>query len=211
MIATAPINSANSNGAGLSPVNGIDVTDLWQMTVSEYHRLIKLGFFTPDDRVELLDGYLVRKMPQDDPHAVLVNILPDEFMKVIPEEWIVRAQLPVTLIRSEPEPDAVICPGPKRRYRAGHPTAKDIPLIVEVADTTVRRDRTIKLAIYARNRIPVYWIINLIDNQIEVYTEPKAGRNPTYRVRKDYPAGSKVPVVLHGKHLGDLDVDLLLT
>lgn len=188
--------------------------DLRPMTLDEYHRLIKIGFFTPDDRVELLDGYLVRKMPQDDPHAVSVSLLPDEFAKVIPAEWIVRSQLPITMASSsEPEPDGVVCLGPKRRYGAGHghPTAKDIAIVIEVADTTLRRDRTTKLRIYARNRLPVYWIINLIENQVEVYTEPRAARVPTYRHRTDYGRGSKVPVAVRGKVVGEVQVNDLLS
>jgi Uma2 family endonuclease len=152
-------------------------------------------------------------MPQDDPHAVSVSLLPDEFAKVIPQEWIVRTQLPITMAgNSEPEPDGVVCLGPKRRYGAGngHPKARDIAIVIEVADTTLRRDRTTKLRIYARNRLPVYWIINLIEDQIEVYAEPRATRVPTYRSRANYVRGSKAPVVVRSKVVGEILVDELL-
>ena len=180
------------------------------MTIDEYHRLIKIGFFTPDDRIELLDGYLVQKMPQDDPHAVMVSILPDLLAAIVPRDWAIRTQLPVTLVGdNEPEPDAVICPGPKTRYRAGHPTARDIAIVIEVSDKTLRRDRSTKLRIYARNRLPVYWIVNIPSEVVEVYTEPRAGRTPGYRHRTDYRRGESVPIALPGGKARQLSVESL--
>ena len=206
MIATQP--TIASNGV---PAPGIDLGELRSLTLDEYHRLIKLGFFTPDDRVELVEGYLVKKMPQVDPHAVSVSLLPDEFLKVLPADWIVRAQLPITLSgNNEPEPDAVVCLGPKRRYSTGRPTARDVAMVIEVSDTTIRRDRGLKLRAYARNRITVYWIVNLAEGQVEVYSAPRAGRNPTYRYRQDFGRGTRVPVVIRGKTVGDIAVNDLL-
>jgi len=189
----------------------LQIDELRRMTLGEYHRLIEIGFFTPDDKVELLDGYLVRKMPQDDPHAVLVDVLPEVLKSILPAKWTVRAQLPVTLVGdSEPEPDAVVCLGPKKRYFAGHPTAKDIPIVIEVADSTIRRDRTIKMGIYARNRIPFYWIVNIPGRIVEVYSKPLVGRSPRYRVRTDFPVGSKIPVIISDETLAEFSVDEIL-
>lgn len=189
----------------------LQLDDLRRMSLAEYHRLIEIGFFTPDDKVELLDGYLVRKMPQDDPHAVIVDILPDLLKDRLPSGWTVRAQLPITLSgNSEPEPDAVVCLGPKKRYLGGHPTGKDIPIAIEVADTTIRRDRTIKLSIYSRNRIPSYWIVNIPARTVEVYTSPVVGRSPRYRTRTDYVLGTRIPIIIEGETVAELGVDEIL-
>ena len=189
----------------------LGLNDLRRMTLLEYHRLIEIGFYSTEDRIELLDGYVVQKMPQNDPHAVCISLIPDELLKAIPSEWTVRSQLPITLAGdSEPEPDAVICSGPKRRYGTGHPVAKDLAIVIEVAHTTLRRDRILKLRIYARNRIAVYWIINLIDVRVEVYTRPIGGKNPTYRQREDYGLTDRVPVVIAGETVGEIAVKDLL-
>lgn len=212
MIAAQSLTASDSTEPDGNPPLGIDFSELRPLTIDEYHRLIKLGFFTPDDRVELIDGYLVKKMPQDDPHAVSVNLIPDAFTAVLPGEWIVRPQLPITLAgNSEPEPDVVVCLGPKRRYSAGHPTVRDIAIVIEVADTTLRRDRGLKLRAYARNRVPVYWIVNLVEEQVELYTGPRSGRSPGYRSRADFGRRARVPVQIKGKTIGEVAVKDLLS
>ena len=91
----------------------------------------------------------------------------------------------------EPEPDIAIVRGTDADYRRRIPTAADVALLVEVSDSTLGQDRGMKLAAYARDGIAVYWIVNLVDRQVEVYTRPvKAGR---YRSRKDYKPGQHVP------------------
>ena len=204
----APRNRRTNQTWDPDDAGGLRLGDLRLVTIGEYHRLIKIGFFTPNDRIELLDGLLVRKMPQEDPHAVIVSLLPDLFVAVLPADWTVRSQLPVTLAGdNEPEPDAVVCVGPKKRYRTGHPTGKDFEIVVEVVDATLRRDRTNKLQIYARNRIPAYWIVNVRAETVEVYSEPRAGQTPTYRRQENYPRGTQVPVVLRGEKVAEIKVD----
>ena len=108
----------------------------------------------------------------------------------------------------EPEPDVAIVRGSDADYRHRVPTPADVALLVEVSDSTLDQDRGKKLEAYARAGIPVYWIVNLVDRQVEVYTRPvKAGR---YRSRKDYKPGQQVPVVIAGQQLAPIAVDDIL-
>jgi len=91
-----------------------------------------------------------------------------------------------------------------------HPRPRETELIAEVADTSLERDRGVKLKIYAVGRIPVYWIVNLINRQLEVYTEPRHRKYPMYRRRTTYLPSDKVPVVIGGKELGRIAVKELL-
>jgi Uma2 family endonuclease len=125
--------------------------------------------------------------------------------------WIIRTQLPIALSGdSVPEPDLIVVNGPRRRFATRHPIASEIPLVVEVSHTTLDQDRGIKQELYARDHIPVYWIVNLVDRVVEVYTQPKAGKSPGYRDIVSYVAGSSVPVKIGEKDLGAIAVNDLL-
>ena len=128
----------------------------------------------------------------------------------MPQEWEVHIQQPITLSKSEPEPDLAITIGPEERYDAIHPGSKDVAIVIEVSDDSLAEDRRDKRWIYAQARIGIYWIVNLVDRQIEVYTLPRAGRLPTYRNRTDFQPGETVPVVLGGEEIGVIAVDEIL-
>jgi len=184
---------------------------LVRFTSARYEELTEQGFFGPQDKIELIDGYLVEKMPQNDPHMVVVDLLSEIFLRALPKEWTIRCQLGVKLSSDTiPEPDGVIVPGPKKRYLRGKPTRKEIALVIEVADSSLRYDRTTKQRVYARDRLPVYWIVNIPERVIEVYTEPKAGRAPTYQQRDEFVRGSRVPIVLLGENVAEIAVNDLL-
>jgi Uma2 family endonuclease len=172
--------------------------------------MVHLGILSDDDPVELLEGWLVYKMPKNPPHRVTTKLTRNALEAIIPEDWYVDTQEPITLIDSEPEPDVVIVRGNTRDYLDRHPGAQDIALIVEVSDTTLERDRTSKKRLYARAGIPIYWIINLPEQQIEVYTEPVTLGEATYQRRQDYQLSDKVPVSIAGQTLTLLSIwDLL--
>lgn len=183
---------------------------LHRLTVDQFERMVAAGFLTPDDRVELLEGWIVDKMTQNPPHAATIDIARVTLETVLPKGWRIREQKPIHTIDSLPEPDLAIIKAPAKRYRKQHPRSADIALVIEVADTTLLTDRDRKARIYARSRIPVYWIINLLEDQVEVYTDPKAGSAPAYRLRRDYQLGDAVPVVVAGKTLGRIAVRDLL-
>jgi Uma2 family endonuclease len=117
----------------------------------------------------------------------------------VPAGWDLRVQSAITLAESEPEPDFAIVRGDETAYLARHPTAADIGLVVEVSDSTLPGDRDDKGRIYARAGIPSYWIVNLINRQVEVYTAPSGpGPDPHYTQRADYRAGDTLSLLLAG-------------
>src|SRR5262249_42023536 len=143
-----------------------------RFTVDEYHRLTELGILTEDDNLELIEGYLVLKMPRNPPHDGTIRCGTKLLAKILPAGWDLSVQCAITLPDSEPEPDFPIVRPPPDYYRPRPPTVADIGLVIEVADSTLAGDRADKGRIYARAGIECYWIINLVDRQIEVYTSP---------------------------------------
>ncbi len=181
-----------------------------RFTVDQYHRMIDLGIFKPDVRVELFKGWIVRKMTHKPPHDSAVARLTRRLYRLLSEEWSVRVQSAITLKDSEPEPDIVIAIGSEETYDRRHPGPKDIALLVEVADATVAYDRDAKGPLYAQARIAVYWIVNLVNRRVEVYTEPKTGRSPSYRTRRDFTVDESIPLVLDGSEIARIPVREIL-
>jgi Uma2 family endonuclease len=180
---------------------------IYRMTVDEYERM---NGALDSDRVELIDGYLVTKMGKKPPHVWAVDSV-EGFLRarLSAARWCVRRESPVRIPKfDEPEPDLVIARGPRTTYRRRHPEPADVALVIEVSDTTYPRDRGEKWAAYARGGIPVYWIVNLVQAQIEVYTNPRAGR---YQSRQDYHAGGMVALVIDGRRRGQIAVDDILS
>ena len=132
--------------------------------------MVDAGGFGPEDRIELLDGEIWEMTPQHSPHATAYALTGDALRLAFPDAY-VRYQLPFALDDvSEPEPDLAVVSGAVRDYTDRHPT--EALLIVEVSDSSLRYDRTRKLAAYARNGVPEYWILDLQASCLEVYREP---------------------------------------
>jgi len=143
------------------------------MSVERYHTLIDAGAFDDNDRVELLEGLVVEKMPKNPDHRIATRQTCDALRDVTPSGWYVDEQSPITTANSEPEPDASIIRGRTADYRDRNPGPKDVALVVEVADSSLSRDRGMKLRIYARAGIRIYWILNLHTRALEIYTNPQ--------------------------------------
>jgi Uma2 family endonuclease len=192
----------------VSPEAGVGpgTRPIYRFTVKQYHCLIDAGVLRSGDRVELLEGYLVPKMTQNPPHPTSLELLRDILAARVPSQWVIRSQAPITTQDSEPEPDLAIVLGPRRRYSKTHPRPADAALVIEVADTTLSEDQGRKQRIYARARIPEYWIVNLPESQVEVYTEPRGGRAPAYRQRQVYGVTDSIPTVIAGQDLGVIAV-----
>ena len=182
-----------------------------RFTVDEYHQMIQTGILQEDDPVELLDGWIVQKMPRNPPHDVTVNKVQGVLLSFLPSGWQLRIQSAIATDGSEPEPDFAIVPGPPERYMSNHPKPQDIAVIIEVSDSSLTHDREKKGKIYARARIPIYWIINLVESQVEVYSRPSGpDPNPGYGRRDDYRVHDAVPLVLAGQEVGQVAVKSLL-
>ncbi len=152
------------------------------LTVQDYHRMIEAGILTKEDRVELLNGQLIKMSPIGSRHAACVDKIDELLKKLTADKALVRVQNPViTNSLSEPEPDIAIVKRKDNYYADGHPKPDDVYLIIEVADSSLEKDRQTKLEIYASANIPEYWIINLDKKEVEVYQSPFKN---TYRSKK---------------------------
>lgn len=172
---------------GVAPISELidERTRLYSWTVDQYHQAIEAGLLT-EEPYELLDGYMVRKdrsKAGEDPmtiglhHAWAVQNLVRLGRKLDALGCYMQVQQPISLPpRDEPEPDGAVIQGELDDYRKRQPGPKDVLCVIEVADSSLNRDRTVKQRIYANAGIPQYVIINLFDAVVEVYTEPMVGK-----------------------------------
>ena len=181
------------------------------LTVDQYHELIRSGKLNEDAPVELLEGILVFKMPKNPPHTTCNGLVRRAVERLLPPNWHYRSQEPITLADGEPEPDGAVVRGRIQDYAGAHPQGRDVALVIEIADSSLERGRGIKLRSYARAGIPQYWIINLLERQIEVFGDPDSlADSPTYRGLQTFPADSQISLVMDGQSIGDLTVSALL-
>ena len=145
----------------------------------EYERLVDLGAFGPEDRIELVGGDLLVREPQGSPHMTAIGLAEDALRAAFGTGWLIRTQGPIALDdESEPEPDVAVVSGSRRHYAASHP-AQPV-LLVEVADSSLASDREWKGSLYARARVPEYWIVNLVDRGLEVHRDPRPAAEATF-------------------------------
>jgi len=192
------------------PVGGANDL-LWRFSVAQYHEMIRAGILTEDDPVELLEGLLITKMPKNPPHRMATHLTSEALRAVIPDGWYVDSQEPVTLADSEPEPDVCVIRGTTRDYAEHNPFAQDVALVIEVSDSTLEWDRESKRRVYAQAGIAVYWIVNLVDHCLEVYSNP-TGRveEPDYQESQIFADDSIVPVWIDGREVAQIAVQNLL-
>ena len=151
-------------------------------TRAEYEHLIDLGAFTTRDRLELIEGEILEKMPQNEPHEAGIMFCTEILGDIFRAGYVVRAQLPLSLgANSVPEPDFAVVNGRSRDFVQRRPTSA--VLIVEVSDSSLAYDRTTKAKLYARAAVPEYWILNLNERILEVYRKPVGTE---YTERTDY-------------------------
>ncbi len=196
---TQPIESPNLSEWIPSP--------LYRMTLEQYEAMVDSGAFNEHDRFHLINGCLVAKMTQGDPHCVADDLCRNALTSVLPPRWFVRSNKPVILPpNSKPEPDHAIVRGGVRDYVRSSPRPADVAMIVEVADSSLSEDRR-KGDLYAAAGILIYWIVNLVDRQVEVYSSPNSAG---YSSRADFHPGENVPVVLDDVQVGFIAVDEIM-
>jgi hypothetical protein len=179
---------------------------LYQFSVAQYQRLVELGILGPEARVELLEGRIVNKVSRNPPHDGTITLLIPLLLPLVPVEWVLRVQSALVLARSVPEPDFAFVRGPATQYTKRHPRPADVGLLIEVADSSRLTDRREKGLLYAEARIAEFWLINLVEGQVEVYTQPKAGKAPAFKQRRDYRKEERVPLLLDGHQIAQLAV-----
>jgi Uma2 family endonuclease len=191
----------------LSAVPPLASAAVYRMTVDEYERLASANILN-DPRVELIDGYLVRKMTQKPPHAWVVETTRACLDRILPPGWFIREEKPVRIPQfDEPEPDLSVVRGQRDDFRVRHPEPADLGLLVEVSESSLDRDKAEKKLAYARGRVPHYWIVNLIDRRVEVFSDPTA---TGYRSSEVFAPGQLIPLILDGNTIGQIAVDDLL-
>lgn len=158
-----------------------------RFTVDEYHRMVAAGILGEDDRVELLDGQVVEMPPIGPEHAGCVDEVVRLLYRVVGEGVTIRVQSPVVVTEYwEPYPDVAVLRSRPGGYRARHPGPDDVLLLVEVADTTLARDRGTKIPAYARAGIVETWLVDLAGDEVEVYRHPAPeGYRDVRRVTRD--------------------------
>src|SRR5438094_3573702 len=161
-------------------------------TRERYFRLVAEGVLLPDDRVELLEGVVVAMAPQGPRHEVAGDLVAEALRRAVGQRAAVRVQRSFVAGRySVPEPDVAVVPGRVHDYAKSHPTTA--LLIVEVAEWSLAQDRITKAAIYAGAGIPEYWIVNLRDDQVEVFRMPER-RARLYRDRRIARPGERLGI-----------------
>jgi Uma2 family endonuclease len=198
VIPTQPLVSPPPTLAPLTPP---------RITVDEYDRIIESGSLNEPKKIELIDGYMVTKMSKSAEHGYSIKEVLKAVERIPPECWTWRKEEPVRIPPyDEPEPDGAIVRGSDADYKHRKPEATDVGLLVELSATSAVADRQ-QGNIYGRSGIPVYWIVNLADRQIEVYTDPGPSG---YATRHDFTSGQHISVVIDRPQVGQIAVDAIL-
>ena len=159
--------------------------------------MIDRGILQSGDPIELLEGLLVPKMTKNSPRTATLRKLFRLLNSLVGTEYDVHTQDPIATSDSEPEPDLSVVLHDDDDYRTAHPTAAQTVLVCEVADSSVSIDRGLKQQIYARAGIRLYWIVNLVDQQIEVYSDPQPEKElPDFKLRLIFTLGQSIPLQL---------------
>jgi Uma2 family endonuclease len=183
---------------------------LHRLTVGQYLAMNEVGILSEDDRVELIEGVMVEKMPGNAAHATTQHLILYWLMRYLdPQRATARMEQPILLANSVPLPDVCVLHGEVRRYAVRQPEAEDVVLVIEVSDSTLNSDRAVKRRVYAGAGIAQMWIVNLIDRQIEVYTDPDRAAG-VYRAEAVHPADGTITLTLDGAAIASCQVADLL-
>lgn len=173
-------------------------------TVAEYEQMISAGVLGEDDRLELIEGEIIKMSPIGSLHVFIVNQLNDLLGTRLRKRAIVSVQNPIRLANSQPQPDLTLLRPAVRRRPDLLPSAADVLLLIEVADTTARFDQSVKVPLYGREGISEYWLIDLSNSVVEVYRGPVAGG---YRTKQTFAIGDVlVPEAFPDLHLDVQDI-----
>ncbi|MFM9963781.1 MAG: Uma2 family endonuclease [Planctomycetaceae bacterium] len=186
------------------------VWPLRRFSVAEYRRWTQAGRFAEDDNFELLEGWIVENMPKNPPHDSRVTWAQSLLQRELPAGWHCCNQCSLETSDSVPKPDLAIVRGGILDYADRHPTGVDTALVIEVADTSLGSDRE-KRRLYARAGIREYWIINLVDSQIEVFRGPLgSGREADYSSEQSFSRSESLTLSIPGEPSREILVTALV-
>ncbi len=182
-----------------------------RFSVARYQKMIETGILDTNDKVELLEGYVVLKMAKNPPHDGTIMFVQGVLFRNIPPGWGLRTQSSLELLDSQPEPDFVVAKGTGRDYYNRHPTVDDIAVAIEVANTSLLRDTRDKARIYARAGVPIYWVIDVTNAQILIHSQPSGPTDaPAYADIRTIKAPDVVPLILDGVTVATIPATELL-
>jgi Uma2 family endonuclease len=185
----------------------------YRFSIDQYHQMVATGIRAEDERVQLLEGEVVRMTPIGPLHRYAVVAGAEALSKLLPAEWKLMIQQPITLANSEPEPDLCIVRSESARYLDRHPGANDVALVIEVADSSLPLDRGMKQRVYAAAGIPVYFLVNLAARNVEAFSEPRPAteqQHASYQTHKIFDDQTAVEIELAGRRLGEIRVGDLM-
>jgi putative restriction endonuclease len=178
-----------------------------RLAVDEYRRRAAKGEFGPIGSMEFLEGIVIAKPRQSLRSEGAVVKIQEVLFKLLPEGWQLRVQQPMVTVDSQPEPDVAIVSESLDGYVDRPPRAEDVPLVIEAADVSLIQDRRLKCRVYARAGILNYWLLNLLDSQLEVFTNPSGPvPMPGYHEQRIYRSDDKISLVLGLDDLGMIRV-----
>ncbi|MDJ0797212.1 MAG: Uma2 family endonuclease [Calothrix sp. MO_167.B12] len=144
-----------------------------KFTVEQYHKMIESGILNKYDRVELIRGEIIEMAAIGTKHAGCVNRLNNMLVPLLGDRVILSIQNPVVLSdNSEPQPDIALLQPREDFYAFAHPQPQDIFLVIEVADSTMKYDREVKVPLYAEEGVLEVWLVDVNEEWVEVYREP---------------------------------------
>lgn len=181
--------------------------NLWRISVERFQDWIERGVITENDNVELIEGKIVGKEVVNPPHATMTELVIEMLRENVGKGHFIGSQRPIVLKDSQPEPDVMLIAGKIRDYRHSHPTPQQVPLVVEVSDSTLDYDRSVKQRIYARSNVQTYWIVNLPERKVEVYTKPDIQADEALYLRLAlYIGDDSVPIIIDGLEVGRISL-----
>jgi Uma2 family endonuclease len=179
---------------------------LYRMSLEQYESLIATGFFAKHDDVHLINGYVVNRMAESPEHGAVCDVIRRtmEVILLAVAGWHARGQngLKIPSQVSIPRPDLAIVRGDWRDYLNRYPESRDTALVVEVSVSSLDEDRAMA-DIYAAGGVPVYWIVNVDDGQVEVYSDPGPSGYQSHEVLAP---GHVLSVMVNGVEVGEIPV-----
>ena len=208
---TALLSAPSPSTTTEPPEAPTNVDRLYRLSVEQYHAMAEAGILGSKDRIELIEGLLVTKMTNKQPHVIATDLILYALIRSLPVGWYVSMQNPIAIseAESEPEPDVQVVRGTTRDHPDRTIVPGDVALVVEVSESSIREDQSTKKKLYALASIAYYWIVNLPANRLEVYSDP-TGPSPDYRRRSDHGADDVVTLILDGREVARIAVRDLL-
>jgi Uma2 family endonuclease len=211
-----PIEKVRTTAIALMPVEAGNSP--YRITAAEFQRMVEAGVLPSDRRVYLWDGVLYEKMARKQVHAIAQSKLVAVLIKRLPDDWYVSAENPLNLdMTKTPLPDLAVVRGTPDDYPQDPPRGLDTALVVEVMNTSKRKDRETHQRACAAAGVPVYWIVDVEARVVWVYTDPSppghpgpANHGPAYCEREKVPAGGTLTLPLPGRPPVQIAVDEIL-